>query len=355
MAPSPFANVVKTLLERRRAVAFCLDETADAADLDDFNDKTAKTEKKGTAVKSREAVEAEIKENVERVRERIDAAARRSGRRGSDVTLVAVSKYSAPDDGVVSGLLRAGAFDLGENRPQKFLEKANFWAASPYWNADVPPLDFIPQTLRTAEETDGGAALQNVAGKDVAGLAQNAGDGVSSVGRLRWHFIGPLQRNKARRILPFVSLLHSVDSLKLLEALDRMLGEESERAAAGKKSPDEPIFPETISALLEVRLSDDVAKQGFEPDELLDLLPKTAAFRRVKIRGLMGMAGLTATESETRRQFATLRETLERCRTQCPDLSDFTELSMGMSGDFEAAIEEGATLVRVGSILYPAL
>ncbi|MBQ9127389.1 MAG: hypothetical protein IJY15_06470, partial [Thermoguttaceae bacterium] len=94
---------------------------------------------------SREAVEAEIKENVERVRERIDAAARRSGRRGSDVTLVAVSKYSAPDDGVVSGLLRAGAFDLGENRPQNFLEKANFWAASPYWNASAPPLDFAPR------------------------------------------------------------------------------------------------------------------------------------------------------------------------------------------------------------------
>lgn len=292
---------------------------------------------------SREAVEAEIKGNVERVRERIDAAAERSGRRGSDVTLVAVSKYSAPDDGIVSGLLRAGAFDLGENRPQKFLEKANFWAASPYWNAEAPPLDFAPQTSRTA-------ASESVAGGEVANVAS----GTSDVGRLRWHFIGPLQRNKARRILPFVSLLHSVDSLKLLEALDRMLSEESERAAAGGRLPGEPIFPETISALLEVRLSDDAAKQGFEPDELLDLLPKTAAFRRVKIRGLMGMAGLTASEAETRRQFATLRELRDRCRTQYPEFSDFTELSMGMSGDFEAAIEEGATLVRVGSILYPA-
>ena len=305
-------------------------------------------------MKSREAVEAEIKENVERVRERIDAAARRSGRRGSDVTLVAVSKYSAPDDGIVSGLLRAGAFDLGENRPQKFLETANFWAASPYWNAGAAPLDYAPQALRSTENAIDGETLQSVASKDVAIASQGGNDGVSSVGRLRWHFIGPLQRNKARRILPFVSLLHSLDSLKLLEALDRMLSEESERAASGKRSADEPVFPETISALLEVRLSDDAAKQGFEPDELLDVLPKTAAFRRVKIRGLMGMAGLTATEAETRRQFATLRETLERCRTQYPDFSDFTELSMGMSGDFETAIEEGATLVRVGSILYPA-
>jgi len=305
-------------------------------------------------VKSREAVEAEIKENVERVRERIDAAARRSGRRGSDVTLVAVSKYSAPDDGIVSGLLRAGAFDLGENRPQKFLEKANFWAASPYWNAEVPPLDFVPQALRTAEKANDATALQNVAKEDVAKAAQGANGDVASVGRLRWHFIGPLQRNKARRILPFVSLLHSVDSLKLLEALDRILSEESERAASGKRSADEPIFPETVSALLEVRLSDDAAKQGFEPDELLDVLPKTEALRRVKIRGLMGMAGLTATVAETRRQFATLRELRDRCRTQFPNLSDFTELSMGMSGDFETAIEEGATIVRVGSILYPA-
>ena len=289
---------------------------------------------------SREAVEAEIKGNVERVRERIDAAAERSGRRGSDVTLVAVSKYSAPDDGIVSGLLRAGAFDLGENRPQKFLEKANFWAASPYWDAAAPPLDFVPQASRSA-------ASESVASGEVAGAATN-------VERLRWHFIGPLQRNKARRILPFVSLLHSVDSLKLLEALDRMLTEESERAAAGGRRPDEPIFPETISALLEVRLSDDAAKQGFEPDELLDALPKTAAFRRVKIRGLMGMAGLTADEAETRRQFATLRESRDRCRAQLPEFSDLTELSMGMSGDFETAIEEGATIVRVGSILYPA-
>lgn len=305
-------------------------------------------------MRSREAVEAEIKENVERVRERIDAAARRSGRRGSDVTLVAVSKYSAPDDGVVSGLLRAGAFDLGENRPQNFLEKANFWAASPYWNAEAPPLDFVPQTLRTAKKTNDAATLQNVADEDVANAVQRVDGAGASVGRLRWHFIGPLQRNKARRILPFVSLLHSVDSLKLLEALDRMLSEESERAASGKRADGEPVFPETISAFLEVRLSNDAAKQGFEPDELLDVLPKTAAFRRVKIRGLMGMAGLTATEAETRRQFATLRETLDRCRTQRPDFSDFTELSMGMSGDFEIAIEEGATIVRVGSILYPA-
>lgn len=302
---------------------------------------------------SREAVEAEIKENVERVRERIDAAARRSGRRGSDVTLVAVSKYSAPDDGVVSGLLRAGAFDLGENRPQKFLEKANFWASSPYWNAGAPPLDFVPRRSCSADETNVASKLESVAVKSVANETQNAGEGVSGVGRLRWHFIGPLQRNKARRILPFVSLLHSVDSLKLLEALDRMLTEESERAAFPERPVEEPIFPETISALLEVRLSDDAAKQGFEPAELLDILPQTAAFRRVKIRGLMGMAGLTATESETRRQFATLRELRDRCRTQCPEFSDFTELSMGMSGDFETAIEEGATIVRVGSILYP--
>ena len=303
---------------------------------------------------SREAVEAEIKGNVERVRERIDAAAERSGRRGSDVTLVAVSKYSAPDDGIVSGLLRAGAFDLGENRPQKFLEKANFWAASPYWDAAAPPLDFVPQASRSTFSANGATAAESVGVGEVANASRGVADVGLNVERLRWHFIGPLQRNKARRILPFVSLLHSVDSLKLLEALDRMLTEESERAAAGGRRPGEPIFPETISALLEVRLSDDAAKQGFEPDELLDLLPKTAAFRRVKIRGLMGMAGLTADESETRRQFATLRKTRDRCRTQLPEFSDLTELSMGMSGDFETAIEEGATIVRVGSILYPA-
>lgn len=303
---------------------------------------------------SREAIEAEIKENVERVGERIEAAARRSGRRGSDVTLVAATKYAAPDDGIVSGLLRAGVFDLAENRPQKFLEKANFWASSPYWNVADEPFDFVPRPLRSVEKKGEATSLETVADKGVATDSQNAVPGAASVGRLRWHFIGPLQRNKARRILPFVSLLHSVDSLKLLEAIDRMLGEENERAAAGGVRADEPVFPASISALLEVRLSDDAAKQGFEPAEILDVLPRTADFRRVRILGLMGMAGLTANESETRRQFATLRELRDRCRSLYPEFADFNELSMGMSGDFEIAVEEGATIVRVGSILYPA-
>ncbi|MCF0234782.1 MAG: YggS family pyridoxal phosphate-dependent enzyme, partial [Thermoguttaceae bacterium] len=160
---------------------------------------------------------------------------------------------------------------------------------------------------------------------------------------IRWHFIGNLQRNKARRILPFVAKIHSVDSLRLLEALDRILTEE---AAA----PDSR-FPECVEVLLEVHISNDETKQGFTPDEILNVLPQMAKFPRVKARGLMGMAGLTATPDETRRQFAVLRELRDRCRAQFPD---FSELSMGMSGDFEIAIEEGATSVRIGSILYPS-
>lgn len=292
-----------------------------------------------TSIFSDAATEAAIRAAAAEVRERIAAAARRSNREPSDVTLVAVSKYAAANDGVISGFLAAGLFDLAENRPQKFLEKANFWRSSEFWPQNGA-LDFAPTSRRDADDR-----------------------------RLRWHFIGALQRNKIRRILPFVSLIHSVDSLKVLEAIDRILTEENERQAeqaasenstksANSPEPAPPSFPPSVSALLEVHISNDATKQGFSPDELLTALPKIAAFRRVKIRGLMGMAGLTATPAETRRQFAALRTLRDAARerlAELTDFNDFNELSMGMSGDFETAIEEGSTLVRIGSVLYPNL
>ncbi|MGI6401326.1 MAG: YggS family pyridoxal phosphate-dependent enzyme [Thermoguttaceae bacterium] len=256
----------------------------------------------------------EIADRVSEVRGKIDDAAKRSGRTGSDVLTVAVTKYSEPNDGEIEGILRAGVFDLGENRAQRFLNKTALWNESQFWQTDASQT-FLPQNERNAinEQT------------------------------LRWHFIGPLQRNKVRRILPFVSLIHSVDSWKLLGTIERILEEEAQNAAARKD----------VSVLLEVRISDDETKHGFTHSELLDVLPMAAELKRVKIRGLMGMAGLTATQSEARRQFASLRDTLERCRERLPELSEMTELSMGMSGDFEIAVEEGATIVRLGSILYP--
>ena len=250
---------------------------------------------------------------------RIDEAALRSGRTGKDVLLVAVTKYAEPDDGIVEGLLRSGVYDLAENRPQRFLEKVNYWSKTDYWTAEERH-DFVPLDLRKI-----------------------------GAHKINWHFIGNLQRNKARRILPYVSLIHSVDSWKLLETLERILEEENQRIL----NEDDPKFPERVSVLLEVHISQDETKQGFTFSEILEVLPKTAELKHIKVCGLMGMAGLTATKDETRRQFASLREAMDRCRALCPDPSAFNELSMGMSGDFEIAIEEGSTIVRLGSILYP--
>lgn len=273
----------------------------------------------------REAQLRQIKERVDEVRERVEAAARRSGRTGGDVLLVGVSKYATPDDGVVEGLLKAGVCDLAENRPQRLLEKVEVWGKSEYWRQ--------PASQTFVSPSDKAVSID--------------------AGTLRWHFIGSLQRNKVRRVLPHIALLHSVDSWKLLEAINRILEEEETASAQAANGSLTPAFPHTLSALLEAHISDDETKQGFSLEEIVDVVPKLAQFPHIKPCGLMGMGGLTASPDEVRRQFASLRETLERCRKLCPELTDFKELSMGMSGDFETAIEEGATIVRVGSILYP--
>ena len=266
-----------------------------------------------------DALFKQIEAKYRETKERIGEAAVRSGRSEKDVLLVAVSKYAEPDDGIVDAFLRCGATDLAENRPQKFLAKAEYWRESPYWN-ERRPTEFVPAIDRDD--------------------ASNA---------LRWHFIGNLQRNKARRILPFVSLIHSVDSWKLLEALERILDEEAERGSEN----DPLVFPKRVSVLLEVHISDDDSKQGFSFEEAERALPTALELKRVEVRGLMGMAGLSASRDETRRQFASLRELLERLRERYPEARDFRELSMGMSGDYETAIEEGSTIVRIGSSLYP--
>lgn len=276
----------------------------------------------------KETIFNEVKSRVDEVRGRIDAAARKSGRVGDDVLLVAVSKYAEPSDCVVEGFLRSGIFDLAENRPQRLLEKVDVWRSSPYWKN--PAAQIFPSSF------DRKSSLEDKT--------------------LRWHFIGSLQRNKVRRILPFVSLIHSVDSWKLLETIERILSEEEEFALEPTVRRGEvltPPFSSVVSVLLEVHISEDSTKQGFTTEEVLDVLPKTRLLKHVKVCGLMGMAGLKTAPCETRRQFATLRQTLEKCRETFPELVDLKELSMGMSGDFEIAIEEGATITRLGSILYP--
>jgi hypothetical protein len=227
-------------------------------------------------------LEQRIADNVARVRQTIADAAARSGRRAEDVTLVAVSKYVGQAE--IEALLAAGCYDLGESRPQDLWHKAEQFADRP----------------------------------------------------VRWHMIGHLQRNKARRTLPLVTLLHAGDSWRLLEAAAQHL------QAGGQM----------LDVLIEVNVSGDATKTGLDSDEIEPLLPQIARLPSLRVCGLMAMARWGGTLDEARGDFVRLRNLRDRLAECCPPEIALTHLSMGMSGDFEVAIEEGATLVRVGSALF---
>ena len=230
--------------------------------------------------------EHQIAANVHAVRQRIERSAIKSGRAASDVRLIAVSKYASAGDGTVEALLAAGCIELGEARPQELLDKARYYTDTP----------------------------------------------------INWHLIGSLQRNKVRKILPVTTLIHSLDSLRLVEAIDRIAEEEQ--------------LP-PVRCLLEVAISQDVSKHGVPPEGVLETLDKVGVYKNIMVEGLMGMAGLESDETQIRREFEMLRKTAESARSRgVPPNVSLSELSMGMSDDFEIAIEEGATLVRIGSVLY---
>ncbi|MBO5436249.1 MAG: YggS family pyridoxal phosphate-dependent enzyme, partial [Thermoguttaceae bacterium] len=144
-----------------------------------------------------------------------------------------------------------------------------------------------------------------------------------------WHFIGPLQRNKARKILQMADVIHSGESLELLQTLDRISAELNVRRRV----------------LVEVNLGGEANKHGFSRREFMEAFPAIQAFTHLELAGFMGMTSLDADESEAHRQFASLRELRD-------EFLPAGELSMGMSGDFPIAVAEGATMVRIGSALF---
>jgi pyridoxal phosphate enzyme (YggS family) len=223
-----------------------------------------------------------IADNVARVRNAIAAAAVAAGRDPGSVRLVAITKYV--NAAFAAHVLGAGCSELGESRPQELWAKA------------ADPI------LATAA----------------------------------WHLVGRLQRNKVRRTLPLVTLIHSVDSERLIEAIN-------EHAAA---------LGLNAKVLLEVHCSGEATKQGLRPDEVRQLLPRLAEFAHVSVDGLMTMAPLEGGEAAARKAFASLRALREQIQAEAPPNVSLRELSMGMSGDFPAAIAEGATIVRVGSTLF---
>ncbi len=153
-------------------------------------------------------------------------------------------------------------------------------------------------------------------------------------GRARWHFIGHLQRNKIRQALPLFELFHGVDSLETARDIQRIATEESQRP----------------TVLLEVKLSEESQKFGFTPDQLREQMEELLALDRLTIGGLMCIPPPQPKAEEMRPFFAKLRELRDRLQTECR--VGLPQLSMGMSSDFPIAIEEGATLVRVGTAIF---
>lgn len=228
---------------------------------------------------------ARIADNLATIRQRMADAATRAGRSVGSVKLVAVTKYVPVETARL--LVEAGCRDLGESRPQELWSKA--------------------EALRRAD-----------------------------LGEVHWHLIGHLQRNKVRRTLPLVSLIHTVDSERLLSALD-----EEARAVGSQRA----------EVLIEVNISGDESKTGLAPSAVELLLATAGTMSGVAVRGLMGMASLTGGPMTAQSNFAALRSLRDRLRPNLPQGVSLNELSMGMSDDFELAIAEGATIVRVGSAL----
>lgn len=158
---------------------------------------------------------------------------------------------------------------------------------------------------------------------------------------IEWHMIGHLQTNKVKYIAPFVSLIHSVDSEKLLQEIDKQ----------GKKNN------RVIPCLLQVHIAKEETKFGFDQKELTDFLsgPVCSALTNIEIVGLMGMATFTENEKTIRKEFQSLKKLFDELKEQAlPPNVSMKELSMGMSSDYKIAMQEGSTLVRIGTAIFGA-
>lgn len=151
---------------------------------------------------------------------------------------------------------------------------------------------------------------------------------------IEWHFIGHLQTNKLKMVLPYVSMVESVDSLHLLEAIDSWGAAESRM----------------VDVLLELHIASEETKQGFSEEEILPILERQ--WRGVRLRGLMGMATFTDDEAVIRADFSRIASFKKKINSTYPQLQDFDQLSIGMSGDWQIALEYGATIVRIGTAIF---
>lgn len=226
-----------------------------------------------------EMEDSSFRQRLEAIEERIESACERAGRERSSVELLAVSKTHAPES--VAEASACGLSVFGESRVQEAMKK-------------------IPMCC----------------------------------GSLRWHLIGHLQTNKAKHVARLFDMVHSVDSLRVMEALEKSC------AQNGKLMP----------ITLEVNISGEGTKYGLAPADVCDALSRANALPHLEPVGLMTMPPFTPDPEKSRGYFSQLREMRDECeqKTGIP----LPELSMGMSHDFEVAIEEGATWIRLGTILF---
>lgn len=222
-----------------------------------------------------------VRENLDRVRERVARAAERAGRGESDVTIVAVAKTHGPE--VVTEAIEAGIRDIGENKVQEFLAKA--------------PAVTLP---------------------------------------CRWHLVGHLQSNKVNKVIGRFALVQSVDSLALAEIIGR---------AGGRDGV-------VTDVLLEVNTSGEESKFGLAPEATLETCEAIARVPNVRVRGLMTVGPLADDAAVTAAAFARLRRLREEIEAARIGNVSMEHLSMGMTDDFELAIAEGSTMIRLGRVLF---
>lgn len=223
-----------------------------------------------------------VRDNLLRVHERISTIASRSGRDPSEITLVAVSKTKPAS--LIREAVSAGVTVLGENRIQEAEQK-------------ISELTDLPT---------------------------------------HWHLVGHLQTNKAKKAVRLFNLIHSVDSPRLAQALNRAAENNAER---------QPI-------LLQINIAHEQQKFGTSPEEFEALLAAALDAPFLEVRGLMVMPPYSENPEDSRHYFQALREMAERYTDQLSATGQRLELSMGMTGDYEVAIEEGATMVRIGTAIF---
>jgi pyridoxal phosphate enzyme (YggS family) len=236
----------------------------------------------------------DIKNNLNTIRSRVNAAAERVGRNGEEILIVAVTKTRSPEEMALA--IQAGVSDIGENKVQEIIEKFD----------------------------------------NVGRLVERTGTNV----HVKWHMIGHLQRNKVKYIIDKADIIHSVDSLRLAEEIDR-------RATACGR---------TMDVLIQVNAAGETGKFGVPTDEAKPLIAEMIdRCRAVRVKGLMSIAPAADDPEDVRMYFREVKELYDRISRDADGERLTAEyLSMGMTHDFEVAIEEGANLVRVGTGIFGA-